>query len=65
MGRGLANEPKLGDCPVCGVAALVELRCKVICANCRTIVQICADLAEGGDAVAHEVAQGVSGSHTG
>jgi ribosomal protein S14 len=32
------------ECPVCGLASLVERKCKVICRNCRTIVQSCADL---------------------
>ncbi|HNV73130.1 MAG TPA: hypothetical protein PLX31_00140 [Gemmatimonadaceae bacterium] len=31
-------------CPVCGSEKLQELRCKVICLNCRTILQSCADL---------------------
>jgi hypothetical protein len=30
--------------PVCGMATLQEIRCKVVCTNCRTIVQSCADL---------------------
>lgn len=32
------------SCPVCGATSLQEIRCKVICLNCRTIVQSCADL---------------------
>ena len=43
-----AREPPVAPpgeaCPVCGMTTLEELRCKVICANCRTIVQSCADL---------------------
>ena len=31
-------------CPVCGSARLLELRCKVVCQGCRTILQSCADL---------------------
>lgn len=33
-------------CPVCGMSTLEEIRCKVICANCRTIVKSCADLGQ-------------------
>ncbi len=31
-------------CDVCGSGDLAEIRCKVICRNCRTILQSCADL---------------------
>jgi hypothetical protein len=31
-------------CERCGVAALTERNCKVICLNCGTIVKSCADL---------------------
>ena len=31
-------------CDVCGSADLREIRCKVICGNCRTILRSCADL---------------------
>jgi hypothetical protein len=31
-------------CEVCGVAAVVERKCKVICLNCHTILKTCADL---------------------
>lgn len=31
-------------CDVCGREALYELRCKVVCGNCRSIVRSCADL---------------------
>jgi hypothetical protein len=31
-------------CEVCGVAAVVERKCKVICLNCHTILKSCADL---------------------
>jgi len=36
--------PLLAECDVCGSADLAEIRCKVICRNCRTILQSCADL---------------------
>jgi hypothetical protein len=32
-------------CDVCGCDELYELRCKVVCRNCRSIVRSCADLA--------------------
>ena len=31
-------------CDRCGMAAVVERKCKVICLNCGTILQSCADL---------------------
>jgi hypothetical protein len=31
-------------CDVCGSSELAEIRCKVICRNCRTILKSCADL---------------------
>ena len=36
--------PLLATCDVCGSGDLAEIRCKVICRNCRTILQSCADL---------------------
>jgi hypothetical protein len=38
------SEPDV--CDVCGAAALVHLKCKVICRNCGTIIKSCADLAD-------------------
>jgi hypothetical protein len=40
----LGNEVPSDACPVCGASRLQEIRCKVICLNCRTILQSCADL---------------------
>jgi uncharacterized membrane protein len=34
----------IATCDVCGVAAVVERKCKVICLNCHTILKTCADL---------------------
>jgi hypothetical protein len=34
-------------CDICGSANLHEIKCKVICRNCGTILQSCADLAVG------------------
>jgi hypothetical protein len=36
-------------CDICGFANVHEVKCKVICRNCGTILQSCADLdaAEG------------------
>jgi hypothetical protein len=31
-------------CPICASADIQEIRCKVICRNCGTILQSCADL---------------------
>jgi hypothetical protein len=31
-------------CDRCGVAAVVERKCKVVCLNCGTILKSCADL---------------------
>jgi hypothetical protein len=36
--------PSAQTCDVCGSAELREIKCKVICANCRSIVKSCADL---------------------
>ena len=33
-------------CDVRGATALREIKCKVICRNCGTFVQSCADLAQ-------------------
>jgi len=33
-------------CDVCGSSALIEIKCKMICRNCGTIVRSCADLSE-------------------
>jgi hypothetical protein len=38
------SAPVLTECDVCGAGDLAEIRCKVICRNCRTILQSCADL---------------------
>jgi hypothetical protein len=46
VARAIRNRPVplLAACDVCGSADLAEIRCKVICRNCRTILQSCADL---------------------
>ena len=31
-------------CDVCGSTLVVEIKCKVICQNCGTILKSCADL---------------------
>lgn len=31
-------------CDVCGSPRLQEIRCKIVCRNCGTILQSCADL---------------------
>jgi hypothetical protein len=37
-------EPAPTLCDICGSSDLAEIRCKVICRNCKTILQSCADL---------------------
>ena len=39
-----AHAPPPAACDVCGCDTLYELRCKVVCGNCRSIVRSCADL---------------------
>ena len=41
--RGQNSPPEV--CDVCGSTDIVEIRCKVICRNCGTILKSCADLA--------------------
>ena len=36
-------------CDICGSTEVQEIRCKLICRNCGTILQSCADLAHGDD----------------
>jgi hypothetical protein len=31
-------------CDVCGSTRVVEIKCKVVCQNCGTILKSCADL---------------------
>lgn len=38
------SEPPVTECDICGSTDLMEIRCKIICRNCRTILQSCADL---------------------
>jgi hypothetical protein len=38
------QEPAAESCEICGSTRLEWLRCKLICANCRTILKSCADL---------------------
>lgn len=45
MSAAASDTPVADSCPVCGMAQLMEIRCKVVCLNCRTILQSCADLA--------------------
>ena len=40
----VAHASPRAACDVCGCDALYELRCKVVCGNCRSIVRSCADL---------------------
>jgi hypothetical protein len=36
-------------CDVCGSANLKEIKCKLVCQNCGTILRSCSDLAEIGE----------------
>ena len=38
-------------CDICGSADILEIRCKIVCRNCGTILQSCADLREAGQRV--------------
>jgi len=33
------------QCDICGSSDILEIRCKIVCRNCGTILQSCADLA--------------------
>jgi transcription initiation factor TFIIIB Brf1 subunit/transcription initiation factor TFIIB len=33
-------------CDICGSTNLLEIKCKVICQNCGTILKSCADLSD-------------------
>jgi len=37
-------EARVESCDICGSTDLADLRCKVICRNCHTILKSCADL---------------------
>jgi hypothetical protein len=37
-------EQPVETCEICGSTELEEIRCKVICRNCRTILRTCSDL---------------------
>ena len=38
------SEPEVPCCDICGSTDLREIRCKIICGNCKTILQSCGDL---------------------
>ena len=39
-----AGEPTTGEaCEVCGSPDVRWVKCKLVCANCRTILKTCAD----------------------
>jgi hypothetical protein len=47
-GAGVAGPLPIGvgsdPCEICGCHAVYERACKVLCGNCHTILQSCADL---------------------
>ena len=43
-------------CVVCGSADIQEIRCKIVCRNCGTILQSCADLDAAGPTMGGEPA---------
>jgi hypothetical protein len=42
-GNYVNYEPEV-VCDVCGSADIVEIKCKVVCRNCGTILKSCSDL---------------------
>jgi len=42
-GNHVSAEPEI-VCDICGSTDVEEIRCKVICRNCGTILKSCADL---------------------
>lgn len=38
----MTTEPEV--CDVCGSTNIVEVKCKVVCQNCGTILRSCSDL---------------------
>jgi len=43
-GCGMSREVMTDVCDVCGSANVQEIKCKLICGNCGTILRSCADL---------------------
>lgn len=37
--------PPLPSCDICGSSDVMEIKCKVVCRNCGTILMSCSDLA--------------------
>lgn len=42
--RGTAMGSESDLCDVCGSADIVEIKCKIMCRNCGTILRSCSDL---------------------
>jgi hypothetical protein len=38
-------------CDICGSSDILEIKCKIVCRNCGTTLQSCADLADGSQRV--------------
>jgi len=41
---GTASGPESDLCDVCGSADVIEIKCKIMCRNCGTILRSCSDL---------------------
>ena len=53
------------SCDICGSSDILEIKCKIVCRNCGTILQSCADLSdEDQRAVAGSAARSVRARST-
>jgi hypothetical protein len=43
LGNNMSAQPEV-VCDICGSTDVTEVKCKVICQNCGTILKSCADL---------------------
>jgi hypothetical protein len=41
---GTAGGSESDSCDVCGSTEIVEIKCKIMCRNCGTILRSCSDL---------------------
>lgn len=45
-GRDSYSTLRAMTCDICGSSDILEIKCKIVCRNCGTILQSCADLAD-------------------